>query len=179
MPWKSEPGPLSALRIVHRHATPANPPLTSRMPLHRLRRTSGLRRDARRQDAARSTDVSALLDAIAVSGLLIERLGELGVDVGAILARAGLPASRFVAGGKLTTREFFDLWRAVDAEPGARDLGIRLAAGRRASQYDVASAAALRSADLAEAIRRFARYKRLSCPEHVRVEVARSEASLR
>jgi AraC-like DNA-binding protein len=123
--------------------------------------------------------VSAPLDAISVSGLLIERLGELGVDVGRILARAGLPASRFIAGGKLTTREFFDLWRAVDREPGARDLGIRLAAGRRASQYDVASAAALRSADLAEAIRRFARYKRLSCPEHVRVEVARSEASLR
>jgi len=123
--------------------------------------------------------VSALLDAIAVSGLLIERLGELGVSVERVLARAGLPAGRFVAGGKLTTSEFFDLWRAVDAEQGARDLGIRLAEGRRPSQYDVASAAALRSADLADAIRRFARYKRLSCPEHVRVEVSGSEASLR
>ena len=123
--------------------------------------------------------MSAPLDAIAVSGLLIERLRELGADVDGILARAGLPASRFVAGGKLTTRELFDLWRAVDREPGARDLGIRVAEGRRASQYDVASAAALRSSDLAEAIRRFARYKRLSCPEHVRVEVTKTEASLR
>jgi AraC-like DNA-binding protein len=130
---------------------------------------------AREQHVVRS----APLDAIAVSGLLIERLQELGVDPGRILARAGLPASRFVPDGKLTTREFFDLWRAVDEEPGARDLGIRLAEGRRPSQYDVASAAALRSADLADALRRFARYKRLSCPEHVRVEVVGGEASLR
>jgi AraC-like DNA-binding protein len=123
--------------------------------------------------------MSSPLDAIAVSGLLIERLRELRVDVDRILARAGLPVSRFVPSGKVTTREFFDLWRAVDAEPGARDLGIRLAEGRRASQFDVASAAALRSADLAEAIRRFVRYKRLSCPEVVRLELGECEASLR
>lgn len=123
--------------------------------------------------------MSAPLDAIAVSGLLLGRLAALGVDPARVLARAGLPAARFELGGKLTTREFFALWHAVDAEPGSRDLGLRLATGGRPSEYDVASAAALRSPNLGEAVRRFARYKRLSCPEQVRVDVKRGEASLR
>jgi AraC-like DNA-binding protein len=123
--------------------------------------------------------VSAPLDAIAVSGLLLGRLAALGIDPEHVLARAELPASRFEPGGKLTTQEFFALWHAVDREPGSRDLGLRLAEGRRPSEYDVASAAALRSPNLEEAVRRFARYKRLSCPEQVRVEVKKGEASIR
>jgi AraC-like DNA-binding protein len=123
--------------------------------------------------------VSAPLDAVAVSGLLIARLASLGVDPVRVLARAGLPADRFDPGGKLTTGEFFALWHAVDAEPGSRDLGLRLTEGRRPSEYDVASAAALRSPNLEEAVRRFARYKRLSCPEQVRIDVRKGEASIR
>jgi AraC-like DNA-binding protein len=123
--------------------------------------------------------MSEPLDAIAVSGLLVARLAAVGVDPARVLERAGLPRDRVVSGGTLTTREFFALWHAVDAEPGPRDLGLRLSEGRRPSEYDVASAAALRSPNLEEAVRRFARYKRLSCPEQVRVDVKRGEASIR
>jgi AraC-like DNA-binding protein len=123
--------------------------------------------------------MSDALDAIAVSGLLLARLRAIGFDPERLLARAKVPAKRFEPGGKLTTREFFALWHAIDEEPGSSRLAIRFAEGRRASEYDVASAAALRSANLSEAIRRFARYKRLACPEHVRVDVASGEVSIR
>jgi AraC-like DNA-binding protein len=123
--------------------------------------------------------MSDALDAIAVSALLLTRLRAIGIDPESVLARARVPASRFEPGGKLATREFFALWHAVDEEPGSSGLAIRLAEGRRASEYDVASAAALRSPNLAEAIRRFARYKRLACPEHVRVDVKNEEVSVR
>ncbi len=123
--------------------------------------------------------MNGVVDAVAVSGLIMKRLADLGVDVARVLARAGLTADRMAQGSKLTTREFFALWRAVDEEPGPRDLGFRLAEGRRASEYDVASAAALRSATVGEAVRRFARYKRLSCPEQVRIDVKGGEASVR
>jgi len=123
--------------------------------------------------------MSDALDAIAVSGLLLARLRAIGIDPDRVLARALVPASRFEPGGKLVTREFFALWHAVDEEPGSSGLAIRLAEGRRASEYDVVSAAALRSPNLGEAIRRFARYKRLACPEHVRVDVEKGEVSVR
>jgi AraC-like DNA-binding protein len=123
--------------------------------------------------------MSETLDAIAVSGLLLARLRAIGIDPARILARALVSASRFEPGGKLTTREFFAIWHAVDVETGGSALAIRLVEGRRASEYDVASAAALRSPNLAEAIRRFARYKRLACPEHVRVDVESAEARVR
>src|ERR1700694_3438592 len=80
---------------------------------------------------------------------------------------------------RVTTREFFAFWRAVEEVSGARDLGLRLGSEGRPDQLNVASFAALHSPHLGEAVKKLARYKRLVCPEEVTIEIARGEARIR
>lgn len=111
------------------------------------------------------------------SGMLV-RLATLGVDVDLVLRRAGVPRSRFVGTrAKLSVREFFDLWRALEAT-GPRDLGLRIGNRPEPHQLDVASLAAIHSDTLGDAYAKFARYKRVVCGEQVSVEVVGDEARL-
>ncbi|MCE9673136.1 AraC family transcriptional regulator [Myxococcus stipitatus] len=116
-------------------------------------------------------------DLVPVPSGLLDRLTALGVDVRRVLHRAGVALSRFQGPkARLTTREFMGLWTALESVGGARDLGLRLGAEARAHQLDVATMAALHSPNLGEAFQKLARYKRITCPEEVVIDVTRDEA---
>jgi hypothetical protein len=87
--------------------------------------------------------------------------------------------SRFVeARARLTTRDFFAFWHAVEEVAPERDVGLRLGSEALPYQLDVASLAALQAPDLAAALESFARYKRIVCPENVVVERGGGEARI-
>lgn len=79
--------------------------------------------------------------------------------------------------GELSTDGFFAFWRAVAAADARADLG--LAIGTAVFGRSVASQAALQAPTLGDALRTLARYKRLTCPEDVLVDVRDGEASVR
>jgi AraC-like DNA-binding protein len=116
-------------------------------------------------------------DLIPIQSSLLDRLQALDVDVTRLLDRAGLPRARFSQPkARLTMREFFAFWDAVDEADGAHDLGLRLASEAQPQQRHVASLAALCSANLEEALEKLARYKQLSCAPHALLERKRDEA---
>jgi len=120
-----------------------------------------------------------MADFVPVPLSLFDRLVQ-AVDVDLVLRCARLPRSQFrVAQPQCTTADFFALWRAVEQVGVAADLGLHLGVEALASYEDVAVLAALHSATLGEGLEKFARYKRLACPEKVRIEVEGGEARLR
>ncbi len=97
-----------------------------------------------------------------------------------VLHRAGLPAALFSQSkARLTTKEYFTLWRAIGEVSGDPAFGLRLGSEAPPHQYDIATVAAIHSANLGEALRKLARYKRLVCPEEITVEPHRGEAVVR
>jgi AraC-like DNA-binding protein len=111
---------------------------------------------------------------------LLERLARVGVDVDALLRRAGLAPSRFGSSKGGTTAEFFALWRAVEETGGGgSDIGLRAGTDTLPHHQSVAFLAAMHSATLAEGLEKLARYKRIVCPEEITLEVRRGEARLR
>lgn len=101
------------------------------------------------------------------------------MDVPTVLKHAGLPddlvgQSRAV----VSTAQFFQLWRSAEALYSDPTLGIRLGDGTRTEVYDVVSLAALHSANLGEAMHKLARYKRLTCPEDISIDLSRDEAAV-
>lgn len=68
---------------------------------------------------------------------------------------------------------------AYQSSKCARDLGLRLGSEALPQKLDIASMAALHSPTLGDALDKFARYKRLVCPEEVVVETKRREARIR
>lgn len=121
-----------------------------------------------------------MADRVLFSGVLLQRLAAHGIDVGRMLDEVGLPRSLLAPPpAHVTTGEYFAFWRAVEAAHGDPDLGLRLGSEATPEQYNVASMAALCSANLGEALERIARYKRLVCPEEVRVNIAKGEARVR
>ena len=121
-----------------------------------------------------------MADLVPVPGVMLERLAALGVDVERVLEKAGISRALLAPPrGRVTTAEFFALWRAIEELGGARDLGLRLGAEALPHKYDIASMAALHSLTLGEALGKIAKYKRLVCPEEVLVEIEKGEARLR
>jgi AraC-like DNA-binding protein len=119
------------------------------------------------------------VDLVPVPAVLLDRLAVLGVDVERVLRQAGVLRSRFKeAKAYLTTREFLALWRAMETGCGG-DVGLRVGSEALPHQYDVASTAALHSWSLGEALEKLARYKRLTCPKDLTIELAGGEARLR
>jgi AraC-like DNA-binding protein len=97
-------------------------------------------------------------------GLSIERLCE----------RAGVaPSNAWV------TSDFFRLWAAADEMLGDRSAGLRFGAEGIAKGHGVASIVALQAPDFRQALAALSRYKRLTCPELVEVEIEGDEATVR
>jgi AraC-like DNA-binding protein len=118
-------------------------------------------------------------DLVPVPSALLDRLRALGVDVAALVRHAGLGRTQLQSPrARLTTREFFAFWRAVEATGGSRERILRLGAEALSHQLDVASLAALHSPTLGEALTKFARYKRLVCAEQVAIAVTKGEARI-
>lgn len=110
-------------------------------------------------------------DRIALFGPGLKRLAYLGLDVDQILRHAGIsPILQHQAKVSFTTRQYFALWTAIEAVSGDELIGLRLGGEARPDQFDPASFAALHSSTFGEALERLARYKRLSCPEIIRIE---------
>jgi AraC-like DNA-binding protein len=110
-------------------------------------------------------------DRIPLFGLGLTRLAQLGLDVELILRQAGIsPTLRHQTKVSLTTNQYFALWAAVEAVSGDELIGLRIGGEARTDQFDPASFAALHSHTFGEALERLARYKRLTCPETIRVE---------
>jgi AraC-like DNA-binding protein len=121
----------------------------------------------------------AVSEFVPVPSVVLGRLASLGVDVDRVLGHAGIARSRFQATrAKLTVREFFAFWRALEAVGGSRDLGLRIGARAEPHQLDVASLAAIHSDNLGDALAKFARYKRVVCGEEVSIETAPGEARI-
>lgn len=108
-------------------------------------------------------------DQIALPSALSARLRTLGVDIERVGQLAGLPEgllSERHEKVKLSTRQFFDIWRAL-AQVSDTSFGLRLGGEVPSEHYDIASVAALHSATLGDALQKVARYKRLLCPEEL------------
>jgi AraC-like DNA-binding protein len=59
-------------------------------------------------------------DLVPVPSQMLERLAAVGVDVAGVLQHARLSRSQLAARARLTTREFFAFWRAVEQAAGTR-----------------------------------------------------------
>lgn len=116
----------------------------------------------------------ARFDVVPLSATLLERFAKLGVDVDALLVAAGIVERS--APIRVTTKQFFAVWTALDSKRTPRDLGLRLGAESLPNAINVASLAAIRAPTFGEALARYARYKRITCPEEIAVSVVRGEA---
>ncbi|MCE9576764.1 MAG: AraC family transcriptional regulator [Deltaproteobacteria bacterium] len=117
-------------------------------------------------------------DTIPISAPVVAQLAAHGIDVARVAARAGIDD---VARRDVTTAEYFAYWRALEGETDRADLGLVVGAQSPVHAYSIASVAALQAPTLGEALRVLARYKRLTCPEHILVDVDEDagEASVR
>ena len=111
-------------------------------------------------------------DTFTVSPLALARLGLPSVE--RLCERAGVAPS-----GALRTNEFFRLWRAAEEDIGDRGAGLRFGAEGIDRGYAVASIVALHAPDFRSALVALGRYKRLTCPELVEVEIEGDEAKVR
>ena len=101
-------------------------------------------------------------------------LATLGLPIERICERAGVRSSN-----AWTTTDFFRLWASADAELCDRSAGIRFGAQGVIQGYSVASIVALHAPDFRSALAALDRYKRLTCPERIEVELDTDEAIIR
>lgn len=95
---------------------------------------------------------------------------ELGVPPVAVLRQAGLPVGLFDQSRiLLTTEEMFGLYRAIHEVSGDPAIGLKLGSEERVERYSPTAIAALYSRSFRDALERIARYKRLTCPEEIRI----------
>ena len=118
-------------------------------------------------------------DSIPVSPSLFTRLATLGVDGQRVLLGAGVRAATAgTAKLQLTTARYFALWNAIGTVSGDPAIGLHIGTQTLTEQLDIASLSALHSANLGEALRKLARYKRLICPEDIRVDMHAGQAAV-
>lgn len=114
-----------------------------------------------------------------VSGTLVKRLEELRVPPAAVLRRAGLSTALFEQSRILvTTEEMFGLYNAVCEISGDPAIGLKLGSEERVERYSPAAIAALYSRSFRDALERIGRYKRLTCPEEIRITEGRKECAV-
>ena len=110
---------------------------------------------------------------------LAQRLRDHGIDVVEVLQRAGLPTGFFEQDRPLaTTTELFALWRAIDATAATPGIGLRLPGDERVEHYSPSMVAALCSRSLRDAVQRIARFKRMTCPEEIRLLPTKDEVGV-
>jgi len=114
-----------------------------------------------------------------VPGRLAVRLEELGVSVPAVLRRAGLPRDLFEQTRVLvSTSELFALWRAIDQVTSDPLIGVKLGVETRTERFHPMAIAALSTENLVAASEHMARYKKLTAPEEILVELDAEEFSV-
>jgi AraC-like DNA-binding protein len=114
-----------------------------------------------------------------IPGQLLPRLEQCGIDVPALLRKAGLPGSLFEQARILvTTDELFALWRTIGSVVSSSPIGLKLGTENQPQNFDPIALAALSTRSFGEAIRQVARHKQLSCPEEIIVKTNRLEWSI-
>jgi AraC-like DNA-binding protein len=105
-----------------------------------------------------------------VSGLLLRRLEELGLSPVVVLRHAGLPIGLLDQEKILvTTEEMFALYRAILEISGDPAIGLKIGTEDRIERYSPIAIAALYTRSFRDALQRIARYKRLTCPEEIKI----------
>src|ERR1700758_4459904 len=120
-----------------------------------------------------------MTDRFRVSGTIAKRLEDLGLSPVAVLRRAGLPADLFSQTRIwLSTDEMFGLYNAIHDLSGDPAIGVKLGSEERIERYDPVAIAALYTRSFRDALDKMARYKRLTCPEEIRILTHGNECSV-
>jgi len=106
-------------------------------------------------------------------------LHDLGIRPADVLRRAGLPDDLFGrAKARLTTEQYFRLWRGLEETSDDPALPLRIGAAISVESFDPPVFAALCSPDLNTALERIARYKPLVMPMALEVAVGAATTTL-
>ncbi|HEU0185932.1 MAG TPA: AraC family transcriptional regulator [Blastocatellia bacterium] len=120
-----------------------------------------------------------MINRFRVSGLLPDRLEELGVSPLAVLRQAGLPMGLFNQEKVfVTTGELFALWRGIAEVSSDPAIGLKLGSEERVERYSPIAIAALYTRSFRDALQRLARYKQLTCPEEIRLIERKGECAV-
>jgi AraC-like DNA-binding protein len=115
---------------------------------------------------------SVMLKHFRVPGRLAVKLDELRVSVPDVLRRAGLPRDLFLQTRVLvSTEELFALWRAIDQVSSDPLIGVKLGVETKTERFHPMAIAALSTENLVAASEHMARYKKLTAPEEILVEL--------
>ncbi|WP_188553390.1 AraC family transcriptional regulator [Edaphobacter dinghuensis] len=96
------------------------------------------------------------------------RLEEEGVQVSAVLRRAGLPQNLFDQTRILvSTEEMFALWQAIRQVSNDPAIGLKLGTETKTERFHPMGIAALSTENFGAAVQHMARYKKLSAPEEI------------
>ncbi|HTI97484.1 MAG TPA: AraC family transcriptional regulator ligand-binding domain-containing protein [Dongiaceae bacterium] len=96
-----------------------------------------------------------------------------------LLQLAGLPPGFFNQEKVyVTTAEVFALWRSVGEMSSDPGIGLKLGAEQRLERSHPAAIAVICSRTFGDALERLGRYKRLTCPEEIRVHRNAQEAAV-
>src|SRR3954449_10511992 len=107
-----------------------------------------------------------------VPGRLAVKLEELGVSVSVVLRKAGLPRDLFQQTRVLvSTGELFALWRAIGQVSSDPLIGVKLGLETKTERFHPMAIAALSTENLVAASEHMARYKKLTAPEEILVEL--------
>ena len=118
-------------------------------------------------------------DRLRISRTWAQRFAEQKLAVPMLLRRAGLPPGLFQQEKVyVTTAELFALWRAVGEMSSDPAIGLRLGAETRFERSHPAGIAVMCSRTFADALQRLGRYKKLTCPEEIRVYKKAEEAAV-
>src|ERR1700744_4078213 len=111
-----------------------------------------------------------------VPGRLPIKLEELGVSVPTVLRKARLPRDLFEQTRILvSTNELFALWHAIDQVSSDPLIGVKLGVETKTERFHPMAIAALSTENLVAASQHMARYKKLTAPEEILVELDTKE----
>src|ERR1700744_6355583 len=114
-----------------------------------------------------------------VPGRLAVKLQELGVSVPVVLRKAGLPRDLFQKARVLvSTGELFALWRAIAQVSSDPLIGVKLGVETKTERFHPMAIAALSTENLVAASEHMARYKKVTAPEEILVQLSPGEFSV-
>lgn len=103
----------------------------------------------------------------------------MGLPAPALLRQAKLPATLHIAPDAwLTTAQYFDLWRAVEALSQDSAIGLRMTVETDTAMHPPATMSAFFARDYRDGLHRLARFKRLCTPEELSVTESDGEARI-
>lgn len=103
----------------------------------------------------------------------------MGLPAPALLRQAKLPATLHIAPDAwLTTAQYFDLWRAVEALSQDEAIGLRMTVETDTAMHPPATMSAFFARDYRDGLHRLARFKRLCTPEELSVTESGGEARI-